>query len=141
MAPTSPQGWISLANERAADAEAINKERPNSVGCVYMAGYAIECSLKALLQSKGKEFPKHGREGHHLVGLWKKSGFKLSDLEDNKGNQTFFLEQDKWNTALRYESSFPSSCGLEIADLIAGAKLLTGKIQTQVRRSKLRKNK
>jgi len=31
-----------------------------------MAGYAIECSLKAYLQREGKPFPTSGSEGHNL---------------------------------------------------------------------------
>lgn len=141
MSPTDAQGWIAVANERGADAEAIYKERPNSVGCVYMAGYAIESSLKALLQRKGIDLPTHGKEGHHLAGLWKKSGFQFSDLKDSQGMQTFFLEPEKWNTGLRYETSLPNNLGLETKDFIEGAKLLKGWIQTQVRRSKPRKKK
>jgi len=104
-----------------------------------MAGYAIECSLKALLQRKGIELPTHGKEGHHLAGLWKKSGFQYSDLKDSQGIQTFFLEPEKWNTGLRYETSLSNNLGLKTKDLIQGAKLLTGCIQAQVRRSKRRK--
>lgn len=141
MAPTSAKDWIAVANERAADAEAIKKERPNSVGCVYIAGYAIECSLKALLQKQGKKFPQHGKEGHHLVELWKKSGFQLSDMNDSQGIKTFFLEKEKWNTALRYECSLPNDLGLKIEDLIQGAKQLQGWIQTQVRRTKDRRGR
>ncbi|NES19004.1 MAG: hypothetical protein F6K41_08760 [Symploca sp. SIO3E6] len=132
MSPHSYQEWLAVANERALDAEAIHKNRPQSVCSVYLAGYAIECSLKALLQRQGKPFPKHGNEGHNLKALWEGSGFRLCDIQDSKGIQTFFIQ--KWDTALRYETSLPSNPGLTIADLIQGARQLTGKIQTAVRR-------
>jgi hypothetical protein len=45
MAPNTAQDWITVANERAADAEAMLSSRQDSVGPVYMVGYAIECSL------------------------------------------------------------------------------------------------
>jgi hypothetical protein len=140
MPPTTAKEWIAVANERAADAEAIKKaikkEKPSAVGSVYMAGYTIECSLKALLQSRGTPFPKHGQEGHNLHGLWEASKFKLSDLSDEKGTKTFFIEH--WNTALRYEISCEST--LEVAELVDGARQLTGWIQSKLRRQ-LRKRR
>jgi hypothetical protein len=48
MAPNTSQEWIDVAKERAADVEALKQRQ---VGAVYMAGYAIECSLKAYLVS------------------------------------------------------------------------------------------
>ena len=49
MAPNTAQEWLTVANERAADAEAMLRSRPNSIGPVYMAGYAIECTFMAHL--------------------------------------------------------------------------------------------
>ncbi len=137
MSPNTAQEWIAIAQERAADAEAMKTSRCTSVGSVYMAGYAIECSLKALLQSKGTPFPKHGNEGHNLRGLWEASNFRVSDLNDSKGTKAFFLQD--WNTALRYELSCASS--LEVTELVDGAKELTSWIQTRIRRSKPRKHR
>ena len=131
MTPTNANDWISVANERAADAEALKTTRCTSIGCVYIAGYAIECSLKALLQSTRKAFPKHGQEGHNLRRLWEASGFRLSDLSDPSGAKTFFIQN--WDTSLRYESTFESS--ITIVELVDGAKQLTGWIQGQTRRS------
>ncbi|MFN5065341.1 MAG: HEPN domain-containing protein [Aphanizomenon sp.] len=145
MSPTDAQSWMAVANKRGTDAQAIYKERPNSIGSVYMAGYAIECSLKALLQNRGIPFPTHGSDGHNLRSLWKTSGFKLSDLNDSNGNKTFFIKQ--WDTKLRYESDLAdldlkmNDDNLDLGDLIKGAMELTGWIQTRVRRSKPRKKK
>lgn len=136
MSPNSPQDWLNLARERAADADAIYKERPDSIAVVYLAGYAIECSLKALLQKQGISFPKSGREGHNLRGLWQASGLKLSDLKDEQGSKTFFLQN--WNTDLRYEITLQTTSGLETQELLNGAKQLTGWIQTQIKRAKSR---
>jgi hypothetical protein len=138
MSPTDAQSWIAVANKRGADAQAIYKEHPNSIGSVYMAGYAIECSLKALLQSRGTPFPTHGSDGHNLLSLWKTSRFKLSDLNDPNGNKAFFIKQ--WDTKFRYESDI-GNLDLDLGDLIKGAMELTGWIQTRVRRSKPRKKK
>lgn len=136
MSPNTPQDWLNLALERAADADAIYQQRPDSIAVVYMAGYAIECSLKALLQKQGIPFPQSGREGHNLKGLWQASGLKLSDLKDDLGCKTFFIQN--WNTDLRYEISLTTTSGLKIEELLHGAKKLTGQIQTQTRRAKPR---
>ncbi|MEB3830617.1 hypothetical protein [Phormidium sp. CCY1219] len=69
MEPTTADDCSAVANERAADAEAIAKCRPTSVGSVYIAGYAIECSLKALLQKRGIPTPTSGALGHNLHKL------------------------------------------------------------------------
>ncbi len=134
MEPTTAEDWIAVANERGSDAEAIKKDKPTSVGSVYMAGYAIECSLKALLQKRGIPLPTYGRSGHNLKELWKASGLKISDLKDNTGTKTFFLEE--WETALRYECSLPTSLGLGAEELVEGAKKLNRWIQKQVRGNK-----
>ncbi|MFM6194164.1 MAG: HEPN domain-containing protein [Planktothrix sp.] len=137
MSPNTPQDWLNLARERAADADAIYKQRPDSIAVVYMAGYAIECSLKALLQKQGIPFPQSGREGHNLKGLWQSCRLSLSDLKDQKGCKTFFIEN--WNTDLRYEISLQVASGLKIEELLNGAKELAGWIQTQTKRSKPRR--
>lgn len=62
MTPTTAENWMAVANDRAMDAEAIEEKQPNSVGSVYMAGYAIECSLKALLQKRGIPTPTFGKD-------------------------------------------------------------------------------
>jgi HEPN domain-containing protein len=134
MTPNTANEWMEIAKERAADAEAVKITRSASIGCVYMAGYAIECSLKALLQSTNRPFPKSGQEGHNLRKLWEEAGFRLSDLSDSTGAKTFFIEN--WDTSLRYELNFESS--LTMAELVDGAKQLTGWIQTRTRRPRRR---
>jgi len=88
MPPNRSQEWIKVARERAADAEMF-KQPLNSVGAVYMAGYAIECSLKAYLQREGKPFPTSDSEGHNLKGLWKASCFRFCDLPDKYRTMNF----------------------------------------------------
>ncbi|WP_437877675.1 HEPN domain-containing protein [Sorangium sp. So ce513] len=129
--PSSIEDWVEVANERAEDARAmLASNRP--VGAVYMAGYAIECSLKALLKSKRKPFPTSGREGHNLRALWQAAGFLLTDLRDRDGARSFFVEH--WCTDLRYESTVDSP--LAATDLLRGAQVLTSWIQTQIKRSR-----
>ena len=134
MAPNTAQEWIDVARERAADVEAL-KQRP--VGAVYMAGYAIECSLKAYLQREGKPFPTSGSEGHNLKGLWRASGFRFGDLPDIAGEKTFYIEH--WNTDLRYESAYDFPVPIE--SLRKGAQELVGWIQNKIRRRSIHKRK
>lgn len=135
MAPNTAQEWLTVANERAADAEAMLSSRSNSIGPIYMAGYAIECSFKAYLQSRGIAFPSRGSEGHNLKALWRASKFKLRDLNDNIGNKTFFIHS--WSTDLRYEPRFDEN--LSSQSLVKGAKSVTSWIQQQIRRRKRRR--
>jgi len=130
VAPTTASDWIAVARERAADAEAMLPTRSLSAGPVYMAGYAVECSLKAYLHHRGRGFPKHGSGGHDLRNLWSAAGFRLSDLGDSEGEKTFYLEA--WSTDLRYETDISTT--LSAKELLSGARKLTGYIQSQVRR-------
>jgi len=123
--------WLEVSRERALDAGVILSLRPDSIGSVYLAGYVIECSLKAFLQAAGKKVPTSGSAGHNLVGLWKATGLQKSILGGSEGSRTFFLEQ--WSTAMRYSVNEDLN-GQSPEDLIDGAKLITGWFHQQVRR-------
>ncbi len=137
--PDTAEKWLTVAQERMADAEAIYNNRPTSIGSIYMADYAIECSLKTLLQKRSIPYPRSGREGHNLDGLWKASGLQVAALRDSNGTQTFFL--DRWSTNWRYETSLPHNPGLEVKDLLQGAKKLIGWIQNRIDRRKPRRRR
>lgn len=136
MGPDQPDEWLHIARVRGADAEAIVDKNPTSVGAVYMAGYAVECSLKALLQIKGIERPRKGAEGHNLRALWAKSGLRLTDLHDETGAKAFFISD--WSTDLRYESDLAKTTGITTKELLDGAAKLASWLNTQVKRSKTR---
>ena len=70
--------FLEVARERGVDASTLRREK-RLLAATYMAGYAVECGLKALLQRMGKRFPRSGSEGHHLRGLWEAAGLKLAD--------------------------------------------------------------
>ncbi|MGB0388016.1 MAG: hypothetical protein ACPGWR_24640 [Ardenticatenaceae bacterium] len=137
MAPNTPQEWLAVANERAADAEAMLPSRTNSVGPVYMIGYAIECTLKAYLRSQNKPFPAHGTAGHNLKGLWQACGFRLYELRDRTGHKTFFIQS--WGTHLRYEQVLSGSFSSE--SLVNEGKKLAGWIEKQIRQQKGRRRR
>ncbi len=130
--PVTVEDWRGVASERTADAEAMQKEN-RMLGSVYMAGYAIECSLKLLLRSREESFPTSGGAGHDLHALWKASGFQLRDLYDTNGAKTYFIE--KWCTDLRYDRKLTDT-NLESSELLNGAKALVGYIQTRAKRTR-----
>lgn len=130
--PTSAEDWCAIAEERVSDARALSENAPQSVGSVYMAGYGIECSLKALHKRRNMPFPSARAEGHDLRGLWESLGFKLSDIrDDSNGAKTYFV--DRWSTDLRYEKAV--DVPLPSAELVKGAGALTGWILTRVKRT------
>lgn len=137
MSPATWDELLEVAAQRAADADAIQRGNTSGVGSVYMAGYAIECSLKAYLNLIGRQYPSSGRSGHDLRGLWSESGFKLRDLNDEDGSKSFFISQ--WSTDLRYETSLPTD--LSPDRLIAAAKLMKGWIHTRMKRHRSRRKR
>lgn len=136
MQPNTYEDWLEVSMERQADANALLC-RGKSCGPVYMAGYAVEASLKALLKITRRRFPGGGPEGHNLKALWKASGFQLNDLNDEKGERAFFVE--KWSTDLRYEVSYDLHHDTESLVLAAGK--LAGWIKTQLRRKNRNRRK
>ena len=128
MTPTTAERWLEVAHERGTDAYTL-KSQGRSLASVYMIGYTVECTLKALLQRNGKKIPTSGREGHDLRSLWEAVGFKLHDIQ---GNRRHFIE--RWTTNLRYLHSFPVQTDDNV--LYSGAVELTGYIQKHIRRSK-----
>lgn len=131
--PATANDWTTVANERAQDARAILLARPPSIGSVYLAGYSVECSLKAVLKARNRPFATAGASGHDLRGLWEAAGFRLSDLSDTNGAKAFFLQH--WSTDLRYESK-TQDIGIGAQDLLAAAGAISGWLQTRARREK-----
>lgn len=104
--PASVEDWYEAALERQKDARAaLDKKR--EVIAVYLAGYCIECLLKAFLRAQNWPWGTGKGEGHNLAGLWKACRFRMRDLHDHAGHKTFFVEE--WSTDLRYESELPGN--------------------------------
>jgi HEPN domain-containing protein len=131
MHPTKPEEWIDVAKERAEDAVKLTGRGEDAVGAVYIAGYAIECSLKAYFRKIGKAFPRTGKDGHNLRGLWRDSGHKLFELRAVNEFRSFYI--DKWSVDLRYESRLPIGFEKSSKELVDAAKELTGIVQNWVR--------
>jgi len=122
--------FLEAARERGMDASTLKREK-RLLAAIYMAGYAVECGLKALLQRMRKRFPRSGSEGHHLRGLWEAAGLKLDDI---RGYRRLFM--DFWTTNLRYEHSLPD--GTDFEALYRGSVELVGYIQKRIRDGKER---
>lgn len=123
--------WLERAGERERDAHVL-REQGRLLGAVYMAGYAVECSLKALVQLQGGKFPTHGPGGHNLRNLSEAAGFKRADLPTLRRQ---FL--DGWCTDLRYSTCFPE--GVDGESLYEGARELVFKVKTMIKYSRRRR--
>ena len=136
MDPRNAEDWLEVAKERAADTDSVAKSRPASVGPVYLAGYVVECTLKAYLCKSGVRRPPSGRAGHNLRELWDAAGFRLADLPNRGEHAGFFV--NSWSTSLRYETSLHST-GQTSAELILAAKQMSGWIRTRMLRDRKRR--
>lgn len=116
-----------MSNERGKDAAEL-RDAKRDLAAVYMAGYVIECKLKAWLVARGIKFPTAGGGGHNVIGLWEAAGLKRSDLS---GERRAFL--DFWGTHLRYQTSIPPPPHPDFDCLFCGAIGLAGWIQAKMR--------
>ena len=103
------------------------------VGAVYMAGYAVECALKAYLQYKGIARPS-GLQGHNLSGLLKAAQLSFGDVPQG----SFFFQY--WTVDLRYEHALPPDWG-DVGERIIEARMVVGRISTWIKREEKRKRK
>lgn len=108
----------------------ILADQGRSVAAVYLAGYAVECALKAYLQRVGRGFPTSRQAGHDLRELWRACGFRLAALGDSQGNRAYFVEQ--WYTGLRYNDTLDTV--LDAGVLVEGAVQLAGWVQSRLNR-------
>lgn len=103
-----------LAELRAKEAGSLSKSR-NQLGAYYLAGYAVECALKACIAKKTRrhEFPRDRKYAervftHDLQALLKEAG--LNDLleRDMKANKALGANWNTvktWSEQSRYEIS------------------------------------
>jgi len=52
MQPTTPRDFLKIAQQRLSAAEDIAKKLLLTLEAQYIAGYSVECSLKALILEK-----------------------------------------------------------------------------------------
>ncbi|HLU32603.1 MAG TPA: hypothetical protein VKZ74_01080 [Natronosporangium sp.] len=106
------------ARSRAQEAACL-AANGHLTGAVYLAGYVIECRLKAYLTFQNRPFPQSGARGHDLRALWEAAGFLAKDLS---GFKRAFV--DTWSTDIRYSTQLPSAHQPE--DLLRAAQELAG---------------
>ena len=117
--PSTSEEWIAIAEGRGRDAQAIFENEPASIGSVYMAGYVIECSLKAyILKAYNAGLSKtEVRKIHNLRSLLQDANLRPSDLSLSDAAKTFYFSQ--WTPNFRYYSTLEGGYGME--DLLRGA--------------------
>jgi hypothetical protein len=128
--PSNHSEWIGAARQRALDAKTLLSRAEHSVGPVYMAGYALECSFKGLLLLRRENIPK-GKEGHNLMNLRSLCNLHWSGIEDKDGLKAAFL--DMWTVDLRYQWDMVD-LGHSYEDLVGAAQIFCGYIQKIVLR-------
>lgn len=121
---------MEVARQRAVDAEALAKEG-RELAAVYLAGYGIECVLKAYLQRLGVGFPRAGSSGHNIRALWAKCEFSLAELNDQRGCTAYYVR--KWSTSLRYQTE-AQDLPCDTRQMVRAAGSLVGWVTNRVRR-------
>lgn len=133
--PADVHEWLRVAGVRLQEARELMLANTSSVGSAYLAGYAVECSLKAYLMNEGKSRPTHGGEGHNLRALWSSCDLVLRDLNDTSGSKNYFMSD--WSTDLRYQTS--RNTNILDSEIVSGAGHVLSRITTLIRRRSQRR--
>ncbi len=117
---------------RAGECCPASVQAQHYVGAMYLAGYAVECVLKAyLIVLHGKsdfsevlrELKKAGTPvemaAHSLTSL-----LSASDLRETPGSKAGIAICAKWTTAWRYAPQVPGFGAPDARDFVESAKLL-----------------
>jgi hypothetical protein len=106
------QDFQALARLRLREARALMKLRLPD-GAYYLAGYAVECALKACIAKRTKrhEFPDKKRAessySHNLAQLVNEGGLKSAFAEEARADPEFTKNWDLvqlWSEQSRYET-------------------------------------
>jgi HEPN domain-containing protein len=119
--PIYRKDFKALADLRAEEAGVLVRGRKQQ-GAYYLAGYAVECALKACIAKKTKryEFPPprdvtKNFYTHDLTGLLKEAGLDKQLEKDMLANQALAAN---WNTAKNWnEKTRYATAGLNGRDL------------------------
>lgn len=125
--------WLALGENRAADAGAL-QEAARYHGAVYLIGYAVEASAKALCLVVGNKPPTSGRLGHDLNHILILAGVPLNDLQANE--RSFVIE---YTVDMRYEVDFPMS--LDPRQAFFAGSGLSSRLAKKVKRSGRRRRR
>lgn len=116
----------SLVDIRVSEAEALLASG-NFPGAYYLAGYAVECALKACIakQVRQYDFPNKklavSSHSHKLADLVGVAGLRQK-LEENENNDAEFklnwaVAKD-WSEQSRYECSIPEPKARDLIDAV-----------------------
>lgn len=96
-------------------------------GAYYLAGYAVECALKACFAKQTQQFDFPDKEKtakvytHKLLALVMVSGLQ-NDLEEEKGKNNSFKENwnlaTRWDESARYSSNYTELQAKELIEAI-----------------------
>jgi len=117
--PIYRKDFKSLAELRISEAKILLSNRKEQ-GAYYLAGYAVECALKACIAKKTKKFqfpPKDAKEvySHNLEKLVEAAGLKDQRDREMKSNPSFAAN---WNTVKDWtEESRYKTTGLSGKDM------------------------
>src|SRR5437588_205859 len=118
--PKAPEArlFYRVSHERLADAR-ILRERGRTTGSVYLAGYAVECMLKALVLSRPTGSARsamadsfRGSKGHDF-GWLRRAYLRGRGQALPPDIRTAFEEVNTWSTHVRY---FPGQIGQRRAE-------------------------
>ena len=105
----SSRKFLTVARHRLGDARVLF-ERGRHPGAVYLAGYAVECGLKALILSRTSptqmaivEEGFRGRRGHDLRSLLQQSR-QAGANPISKPLVRRFSEVQTWTSEVRYDA-------------------------------------
>ena len=97
--------YIRVAERRLEDAEFLHgggRVRRRQTGAVYLAGYAVECGLKALLLSRSPAGAQPADlYSHSLLSL--RDGCERAGVNLNAGDRRRIRRLAHWDTQLRYD--------------------------------------
>lgn len=123
----SGEDLAELAEVRIQEAR-ILLDAASYPGSYYLAGYAIECALKACIAKETKEhdFPDKDIVNkswtHKLVDLLKLAqleGKLLKDMKSNKDLETFWAIIVNWEEKKRYELSLTREEASSLCDAVS----------------------
>jgi HEPN domain-containing protein len=107
--PPGPQRFLRAGEKRLKEGQFL-LDAHYTTGAVYLAGYAVECVLKALVLSsepKNRRFDTlrsfRGVRAHDFV--WLRKQLKLRHVHFPRDVEDILLQVGWWTTELRYESA------------------------------------
>ncbi|GAB4462326.1 MAG: hypothetical protein OHK0029_29000 [Armatimonadaceae bacterium] len=116
---------------RLSDAKRLLRSRRNNAGAFYMAGYAIECAIKACIAHNMGQYPfppllkesdlRQSYYTHNLVALLRTANLEVRLAQDRAGNpllDTYWSVVTQWSEVVRYEVNISRQQAVDIITAI-----------------------